>query len=84
MSKYKKQSHVIYKCDYHIVWVPKYRFRILTGEIGKLVDHDIRMLSEWLGSEIIELNVQIDHVHVVVSIPPKVSVSKYMGTIKGK
>ena len=84
MSKYKRQSHVVYKCDYHIVWVPKYRLRILTGELGKLVDQDIRKLSEWLGYEVMELNVQADHVHVVVSIPPKVSVSTYMGTIKGK
>ena len=84
MSKYKKQAHVVYKCDYHIVWVPKYRFRILTGEVGRLVDQDIRKLSEWLGCEVIELNVQSDHVHVMVSIPPKVSVSTYMGTIKGK
>ena len=81
MSKYKKQSHVVYKCDYHIVWVPKYRFRVLTGEIGLLMERDIRMYSEWLGCEITELNVQVDHVHVVVSIPPKVSVSTYMGTV---
>ena len=84
MSKYKKLSHVIYKCDYHIVWVPKYRFRILTGQVKELVEHDIRMLSEWKGAEVIELNVQPDHIHLVVSIPPKVSVSEYMGTIKGK
>ena len=84
MSKYKRQSHVVYKCDYHIVWVPKYRLRILTGEVGKLVDQDIRKLSEWLGCEVMELNVQADHVHLLVSIPPKVSVSTYMGTIKGK
>ena len=84
MSKYKKQGHVVYKCDYHVVWVPKYRFRILTGEVGRLVDQDIRKLSEWLGCEVIELNVRSDHVHVVVSIPPKVSVSTYMGTMLKK
>ena len=84
MSKYKKQSHVVYKCDYHIVWVPKYRFRILTGEVGKMMERDIGMYSEWLGCEITELNVRVDHVHVVVSIPPKVSVSRYMGSVKGK
>jgi putative transposase len=56
----------------------------LTGEVGRMADQDIRKLSEWLGCEVIELNVQSDHVHVVVSIPPKVSVSTYMGTIKGK
>ena len=78
MGKYKKQSHVIYKCEYHIVWVPKYRFRILSGDIGKSVDEDIRKMSEWLGCDIIELNVRMDHVHVVVIIPPKVSISSYM------
>ena len=56
----------------------------MTGEVGKLVDQGIRKLSEWLGCEVMELNVQADHVHVVVSIPPKVSVSRYMGSIKGK
>ena len=84
MSKYKKLSHVVYKCDYHIVWVPKYRFRILTGQIKELVERDIKMLCEWKGSEVIELNVQVDHVHLVVSIPPKVSVSQLMGILKGK
>ena len=84
MSNYKKLSHVVYKCDYHIVWVPKYRFRILTGEIKTLVEGDIRMLCEWKGCEVEELNVQIDHIHLVVSIPPKVSVSVLLGTLKGK
>ena len=83
-SKYKRLSHVVYKCDYHIVWTPKYRCKVLFGEVKELVDHDIRMLCEWKGCEVVELNVQLDHVHVVVSIPPKVSVSILMGTLKGK
>lgn len=83
-SKYKKLSHVVYKCDYHIVWTPKYRFRVLFGEVKQLVEHDMKMLCEWKGCEVIELNVQVDHVHAVVSIPPKVSVSELMGTLKGK
>ena len=84
MSKYKKLSHVIYKCDYHIVWVPKYRFRVLIGEIKSLVEDDIRKLCEWKRCEIHEMNVQINHIHLVVSIPPKVSVSEMMGNLKGK
>jgi len=83
-SKYKRLSHVVYKCDYHIVWTPKYRYKVLFGEVKELVDYDIRMLCEWKGCEVVELNVQLDHVHVVVSIPPKVSVSILMGTLKGK
>ena len=84
MSKYKKLSHVIYKCDYHIVWVPKYRLRILKGVVKDLVDNDIRKLCEWKQCEVGELNVQEDHVHLVVSVPPKVSISNLMGMLKGK
>lgn len=75
---------MVYKCDYHIVWTPKYRYRVLFGEVKSLVENDIRMLCERKSVGVIELNVQIDHVHVVVSIPPKVSVSVLMGTLKGK
>ena len=84
MSKYKKLSHVIYKCDYHIVWVPKYRLRILKDSIKDLVEKDIRMLCEWKSCEVQELNVQEDHIHLLVSVPPKVSISKLMGILKGK
>jgi len=84
MSKYKKLSHVIYKCDYHIVWVPKYRFRILTGQVKSLIEEGIKMLCEWKKCEIQEMSVQVDHIHLVVSVPPKVSISDLMGTLKGK
>ena len=84
MSKYKKLSHVIYKCDYHIVWVPKYRFRILKGVVKELVTADIRVLCERKSCEVLELNIQDDHVHLVVSVPPRLSISKLMGTLKGK
>lgn len=84
MSKYKKLSHVIYKCDYHIVWVPKYRLRILKGLIKELVEKDIHSLCEWKSCEVQELNIQEDHIHLLVSVPPKVSISKLMGVLKGK
>ena len=84
MSKYKKLTHAVYYCVYHLVWVPKYRYRVLDGAIKEMLEHDIRSLSEWLGCEVKELSIQMDHVHAVISIVPKVSVSEYMGTIKGK
>ena len=84
MSKFKKLSHVIYRCDYHIVWTPKYRFKILEGLVKKQLEEDIKMLLEWIGCEKKELNIQIDHIHLIVSVPPKVSISKLMGVIKGK
>ncbi len=84
MGKYKKLSHVIYKCEYHIVWVPKYRLRILKGDIKTLLERDILLLSEWKQCEVQELNIQEDHVHLLISVPPKVSISKLMGVLKGK
>ena len=84
MSKFKKLSHVIYRCDYHIVWTPKYRFKILEGIVKQQLMEAIEMLLGWLGCEKKELNVQIDHVHLIVSVPPKVSISKLMGVVKGK
>jgi putative transposase len=56
----------------------------LTGEIKKLVEEDIKMLCEWKRCEVQEMSVQHDHIHLVVSIPPKVSVSQLMGILKGK
>jgi len=57
---------------------------VLFGEVKDLVEKDLRMLCEWKGVEIIEMNVQIDHIHLVSSIPPKVSVSDLLGVLKGK
>lgn len=84
MSRFRKLSQTIWHCQYHIVWVPKYRFRILSGKVAKEVENCIRAFSEQLGCEIIEMNIQIDHVHLIVMVPPKVSISGYAGTVKGR
>ena len=84
MSKYRKLSHTFYKCDYHIVWTPKYRFRILNGDISSQLSRDIHALSLMKDVLVEELNVQIDHVHMLCSIPPKLSISGFMGFLKGK
>jgi len=84
MSRFSKLSHVIWHCQYHIVWVPKYRYRVLTGEVGFEVTKTVRVFSERLGCEIVEMSVQADHVHLLIKVPPKVSISKLLGTVKGK
>lgn len=84
MSRFSKLSHVIWHCQYHIVWVPKYRYRVLTERVGFEVQKTIRVYTERLGCEIVELNVQADHVHLLVKVPPKISISKLMGSVKGK
>ena len=84
MSRFRKLSHTIWHCQYHIVWVPKYRYRILSGKISTEVERYLRAFSEQKHCEIIELNVQVDHVHLIVMVPPKTSISEYVGIVKGR
>ena len=79
-----KLAQAIWHCQYHIVWVPKYRFLILQGEIAREVANCIRAFSEQRHSQIVELSVQIDYVHLLAMVPPKVSISDYVGTVKGR
>ena len=84
MSRFKKLSHTLWHCQYHIVWVPKYRFRILSGQVADEVSRCIRAFAEQQKAEIVELNVQVDHVHLLVMVPPKVSISDFVGVLKGR
>jgi len=84
MGRYRKLTHVVYKCEYHIVFVPKYRFRILTGAVRSFVEQNIQLICSWKEVIIEEMKVQPDHIHMVVSIPPKISISDFMGILKGK
>ena len=84
MGKYRQLTHSVYKCDYHIVWTPKYRYRVLSGEIASLLHRDIHRLSLMKDVEIEELSIQKDHIHLLCSIPPKLSISGFMCFLKGK
>ena len=67
-----------------MVWTPKYRLRILEGDVATEVENCIKAFSVQKGCEVLELNVQLDHVHLVVMVPPKISISEFMGIIKGR
>ncbi len=86
MSKrFRRLSHSIYECKYHLVFCPKYRRPILKDEIREYVRGEIaNLLRQKEGIEIIEMNVQSDHIHLIVWIPPKYAVSAVMGYLKGK
>lgn len=84
MDTYKQLGHTTYLCNYHVVFCPKYRFRVIRGKIVQKVQDWIRRICEWKGIEILEGHVSRDHVHLVLSIPPKYAVSEIIGTIKGR
>ena len=77
-------SHTRWKCQYHIVFIPKYRKQVLYGQVREDIREIIRTLCKYKDVEIISGAVCIDHVHLCVSIPPKMSVSSFMGDLKGK
>lgn len=71
MGLYRSSSHVYCRCKYHIVWTPKYCFRSLRDKLGKELYRTINILCGIKDSKVLELNVQPDHVHLVVIVPPK-------------
>ena len=85
MSRFKKLSHTIYECKYHVIFCPKYRYRIFAGEIGEYAKQQIYVLCKQKDLvEVLELNLLSDHIHLVMSMPPKYAVSEVMGYLKGK
>ncbi len=80
----KSLSHTRWKCQYHIVFIPKYRKKKLFGQLKFDIQDILSTLCKYKGVEIIEGAVCASHVHMCVSIPSKISISNFMGYLKGK
>jgi len=77
-------SHTRWKCQYHIVFIPKYRKKVMYGQVKADIREIIKVLCNYKKVEIIEGAICSDHVHLYVSIPPKLCISDFMGYLKGK
>ena len=77
-------AHTRWMCKYHIVFTPKYRRKVIYNQYKASIAEIIRLLCKYKGVEIIEGQLMPDHIHMLVSIPPKISVSSFMGYLKGK
>ena len=77
-------SHTKWNCQYHIVFIPKYRRKAIYSKLRSDIGKYIRRLCEYKGVEIVEANACPDHIHMLVKIPPKISISSFMGYLKGK
>ncbi len=84
MNDVNSLAHTKWNCKYHIVFAPKYRRQVIYGKIKADVGEILRKLCAHKGVEIIEATACPDHIHMLVSIPPKLSVSSFMGYLKGK
>ena len=83
-NKTNSLSHTKWMCKYHIVFSPKYRRKMIYNQYSESLQEIIRTLCKYKGVEILEGHMMPDHVHLVLSIPPKISVSSFMGYLKGK
>ncbi len=84
MEHYGSLHHTKWECKYHLVWIPKSRKKVLYGQLRKELGQILRGLAKQKESEVMEGTLKADHVHMVLSIPPKYSVSQVVGYVKGK
>ena len=84
MSEIKSSAHSKWRCQYHIVFAPKYRRKGIYGKYKEEIGKILWKLCEYKGIEIVEANACIDHIHMCIKIPPKYSVAQIMGYLKGK
>ena len=84
MREWESQSHVRWYCRYHVVIVPKYRRKAMFGALRKEIGPILKALCKRFGVELIEGHVMPDHVHILLSIPPKHSIANIIGKLKGK
>ena len=84
MERYESLNHTKWDCKYHLVWIPKYRKKVFYGQLRKELGPILRELAMQKESEVVEGGLKVDHVHMLVSIPPKYSVAQVVGYVKGK
>lgn len=84
MTQLKSLAHTKWECKYHVIWIPKYRKKRLFGELRRELGSVLRELASHRECEILEGHLLVDHVHILITIPPKYAVSQVIGYIKGK
>jgi len=84
LDDYESLSHSVWDCKYHVVFIPKYRKKTLYGELRRKLGEVFRTLARQKESQVVEGHLMPDHVHMLISIPPKYSVAQVIGYIKGK
>ena len=79
----RRQAHAVYRCQYHLVWIPRYRYKVLTKGVDSYLLTKLDEVRKWYPEiEYVERNIQPDHIHMVVSFPPKYSIAKVIQIMK--
>jgi len=83
-SKYKSNNNIVYSCKYHIVWCPKYRRKVLVGDVEKRLKEIIHGVARELNVEIIEMETDVDHIHILAEVDPQFGVMNFVKRCKGR
>jgi len=81
---YKSNNNIVYSCKYHVVWCPKYRRSVLSGDVGKRLEQVLRGVAAERRSEILELEIMPDHVHLLVEVDPQFGIHRLIKQMKGR
>ena len=84
VNKYKSNRNIVYSCKYHIVWCPKYRRKVLVGEVKKRLKEIIQEVAKECDVEIIEMETDKDHIHILCEVDPQFGVNKFVKLVKGR
>lgn len=82
--KYKSNNNIVYSCKYHIIWCPKYRRKVLVGEVEARLKEIVLQIASEMNVEIIEMETDKDHIHILADIDPSFGVMKFIKTAKGR
>ena len=82
--KYKSNHNIVYSCKYHIIWCPKYRCKVLVDEVEKRLKEIVMQVANELNVEILEMETDKDHIHILADIDPSFGVMKFIKTVKGR
>lgn len=83
-SKYKSNNNIVFSCQYHVVWCPKYRRKVLVDGVDERLKSILKDVALNTGSEILEMEIMEDHVHLLLSVDPQFGINKVVRTMKGK
>ncbi|HIM94374.1 MAG TPA: IS200/IS605 family transposase [Campylobacterales bacterium] len=84
MNRYKSNNNIVFSCKYHIVWCPKYRRKVLIGDVENRLKEIIKEIAIELNVEIIEIETDKDHIHILIDIDPQFGVMKFIRIAKGR
>lgn len=83
-NQYKSNNNIVYSCKYHVIWCPKYRRKVLAGDVERRLKQLVSIMCDELSFELIEIETDVDHIHLLVEVDPQFGINKFVRLVKGR